>query len=280
MREVYELIGSNSIPEGQYMSIHNLYDIAPGLSISHHIRWLWVLENTVVSLHYKQIPLKKASLLLIPPGQFFYLPASLQHFYMVEADLLALSKSTKECVYTSFYDDQPYIISLSQKEIQHWLTSLTLFDNQPNPIPSCKITAFLERISKHKFPYLHKVSTYFAETPEVYISACDRLINELIKGELLYTRTPTHYYAEKLELPVHTLKRSCQKRLGKTVHELYGYHFLGKALFLLTYYSGVSLSELSYKMGFSEVSNLSRYIQRHTGYTPLILRRKLSQEFF
>jgi len=72
------------------------------------------------------------------------------------------------------------------------------------------------------------------------------------------------HYAEILNTSPQNLNASCKKRSGKTASQVLSEHILKEAQRLLLY-TGKSISEIAYALGFSDKSHFSKYFKRNLG---------------
>ena len=98
--------------------------------------------------------------------------------------------------------------------------------------------------------------------------AQDFLFNfqELIEANFLTLKTPKQY-AEKLNVTPNYLNALCKKKSGKSAGELIRQRVLLEAKRLLAH-TKLSVSEISFKLGFEDNSYFGRFFKRYNGLTP------------
>jgi AraC family transcriptional regulator, transcriptional activator of pobA len=79
-------------------------------------------------------------------------------------------------------------------------------------------------------------------------------------------------YASMLNITPRHLCDVVKSTTGKSPHELINKRLLQEAKALLTG-TDLSIAEITYKLGFDDQSHFSHFIKRHTGITPLQLRK-------
>lgn len=81
-------------------------------------------------------------------------------------------------------------------------------------------------------------------------------------------------YAEKLGIRAKTLLRACQIMTGRNAVSLIHDRVVLEAMRHLRY-SGRSISDIAYTLGFEDLCYFSRFIKLHTGQSPSQLRRQM-----
>ncbi|NGM63939.1 AraC family transcriptional regulator [Sphingobacterium sp. SGR-19] len=104
---------------------------------------------------------------------------------------------------------------------------------------------------------------------DIYIRFC-ALLNE-------DPRVVNHvaYYASKLHTSPQNLNAACKRNINLTASEVLAGCIIKEAKRLLLYTTN-SISEVAYKLGFSDKSNFSKYFKRYTGITPTDFRKQES----
>ena len=80
-------------------------------------------------------------------------------------------------------------------------------------------------------------------------------------------------FARQLNIHVNHLNRSVKEVTGKTTGEVIAERFLLEAKKLLQL-SPLSISEISYALGFSEPTRFNAFFKRHTNMAPTAFRKK------
>ena len=83
------------------------------------------------------------------------------------------------------------------------------------------------------------------------------------------------YYAAKLNTSPQNLSAACKKNVNLTASEVLAGYIIKQAKSLLIYTTN-SISEVAFKLGFSDKSNFSKYFKRYTGITPTEFKNQYS----
>ncbi len=89
---------------------------------------------------------------------------------------------------------------------------------------------------------------------------------ELIEENFLILKTPKQY-AEKMNVTPNYLNALCKKKSGKSAGELIRQRVLLEAKRLLAH-TKLSVSEISFKLGFEDNSYFGRFFKKYNGLTP------------
>lgn len=89
---------------------------------------------------------------------------------------------------------------------------------------------------------------------------------ELIEENFLILKTPRQY-AEKMNVTPNYLNALCKKKSGKSAGELIRQRVLLEAKRLLAH-TKLSVSEISFKLGFEDNSYFGRFFKKYLGLTP------------
>lgn len=95
-------------------------------------------------------------------------------------------------------------------------------------------------------------------------------IDELHRSVQLHSPSD---FAQQLNIHVNHLNRSVKEVTGKTTGEVIAERFLLEAKRLLQH-SPLSISEISYALGFSEPTRFNAFFKRHTNLAPTAFRKK------
>lgn len=85
-------------------------------------------------------------------------------------------------------------------------------------------------------------------------------------------RNDVQFYAKALHTSAQNLNALCQKSFGQSASEIVGKYIVREAKRLLIY-TNLSVTEIAYRLHFSDCSNFIKYFKRLTGDTPLHYRR-------
>ncbi len=96
------------------------------------------------------------------------------------------------------------------------------------------------------------------------------VFQELIEGNFLTLKTPKQY-AEKMNVTPNYLNTLCKKKSGKSAGELIRQRVLLEAKRLLAH-TKLTVSEISFKLGFEDNSYFGRFFKKYIGVTPETFR--------
>ncbi len=85
-------------------------------------------------------------------------------------------------------------------------------------------------------------------------------------------KTDVKFYADKLNISSRKLTYVCLSLLNRTAKRVITDIILKEALLYIKH-THLSISQISYEMGFSEESNFRHFIKKHSGKTPLEYRK-------
>ncbi|MBW8683373.1 helix-turn-helix domain-containing protein [Chitinophaga rhizophila] len=101
----------------------------------------------------------------------------------------------------------------------------------------------------------------------------------LLFRDLLETQYRTHkqvsYYATELSVTEKRLNQATSKILGKTSKQMIDERIMLEAKRLLVH-SADTIKEIAYQLGFMEPTNFIKYFRKHSQYTPVEFREKLT----
>lgn len=80
-----------------------------------------------------------------------------------------------------------------------------------------------------------------------------------------------HYYADKINTSPQNLNAACRKAADKSASEVLAEFITSEAKRLLLY-TNMSVSEISFALGFTDSSHFVKYFKRFTGQTPQLFR--------
>jgi AraC family transcriptional activator of pobA len=81
------------------------------------------------------------------------------------------------------------------------------------------------------------------------------------------THQPVEFYADKLGITAHQLGRLCREELSSSPTAIVNAHLMREAQRDLVY-SGLTIKQIAFGLGFSDVAYFSRYFRKQTGVTP------------
>ncbi|MBU2950219.1 AraC family transcriptional regulator [Tamlana agarivorans] len=170
--------------------------------------------------------------------------------------------------YTYPYNDSLYepIINLNQQEYKPFYALITyLFQeyhlqNSPNKqeILQNLLRTILLKIRSYPSKEYKGIDS---ETKELFI----RFQKEL-ENKIAITRNAKDYCIF-LNTSYRKLNTTCKTLTNKTIKEFIDYFLILKAKRLLSE-KGKNISEISYKLGFDEITNFTKFFKKHTTQTP------------
>lgn len=122
-----------------------------------------------------------------------------------------------------------------------------------------------EELEKQPINASYRIYTLFAELLE-------RQFPIENYGQFIKLRTASDF-AKQLYIHVNSLNRAVKNVTGKTTTILIGERILQEAKIMLKQ-SDLSISEIAYMLGFSEVSHFNKFFKNAVGETPSIFRKK------
>lgn len=87
-------------------------------------------------------------------------------------------------------------------------------------------------------------------------------------------RNSVAFYAKQLNLTSQNLNQLCRKQYEKTASEIIAIEIIKEAKRFLTY-TDKTISEIAFQLDFKDVSHFVKYFKRHTGSTPLQIKKEL-----
>ncbi|MEO6520995.1 MAG: helix-turn-helix domain-containing protein [Mucilaginibacter sp.] len=103
-----------------------------------------------------------------------------------------------------------------------------------------------------------------------------RKLKTLIEAHFISERR-ANFYSSALHLTEQKLNLLVRNILGKTVHQLITERLLLECKVLLIY-TNTGLKEIAYGLGFADMSQFRKFLDKHTGYPPSLYRTR--NQFF
>jgi AraC-like DNA-binding protein len=98
--------------------------------------------------------------------------------------------------------------------------------------------------------------------------------NEFMEFLLENPKNNVAYYAETLNVSSQNLNQLCKKQFDKTPSEIIAIEIVKEVKRLLKY-TNKTISEIAFQLDFKDVSHFVKYFKRHTGKTPLQVKKEL-----
>lgn len=272
MTEMYASIGCNNIPADRQAKILSGEETRHGLSLSANLRFVVVCNPVAgVLLDFQPCTLYAGCIYFVPPCQILYLPCNVADFLLVEMLPELFTPVQQHALYRLYY---PIADASLPPNVQHTAALFNFLDNiRAVPVDAKLIMSAVWRILAGT-TQLQAVTSI--STDSVYYDPVRIFLNRLYSSELNCKGTAMQVWTQQTGIHVQTLRRCCTRILGKTAREIFQWHFRAKLLFLLACRTDMSVSEMAYHTGFSELSSFSRFIKKQTGMPPLAIRQKLA----
>lgn len=87
-------------------------------------------------------------------------------------------------------------------------------------------------------------------------------------------RNDVAHYAHILNVSGQNLNQLCRKQYNKTPSEIIAVEIVKEVKRLLKY-TNKTISEIAFQLDFKDVSHFVKYFKRHTGNTPLQIKKEL-----
>ncbi len=114
-------------------------------------------------------------------------------------------------------------------------------------------------------------TTSFQRVTTLFVDLLERQFPLDNTHQVVKLHTPSDF-AQQLNIHVNYLNRSIKSVTGKTTGELIAQRLLQEAKVLLKYTS-LSISEISYMLGFAEPSRFNYFFKKHSTFTPSKFRK-------
>lgn len=88
-----------------------------------------------------------------------------------------------------------------------------------------------------------------------------------------YTLQPVQWYADRLHISPKYLSGLCKQRTGKTASEWIVWFTIEEAKQQLRH-SDATIKEIAFRLGFNDSSSFCQYVRKHSGQTPLSIRKQ------
>ncbi|WP_312076362.1 helix-turn-helix domain-containing protein [Chryseobacterium sp.] len=219
--------------------------------------------------------------------------------FVIEAESMLFAGPHKEVYLEDIKDKEIYVLGFSaafyeQSAIDSLLLNSTLFFNYESDVYIVKLNSAKEAIKKFLIERLlefskkgealyvaaahHTVKAFildamlFAEDEQVEITdnfdyvSCVNRFSVLLQRDFKEHKIVS-YYAKSLNVTSRKLTEMTEFVTGKTAKQLITEKVISECYKLLKY-SGFTISEISYRLGFSNEGNFTHFIKKNTGKNP------------
>ncbi len=222
------------------------------------------------AIDFKEYDLVEGRLFLIAPGQVhaWMKLKKVRGFVLLFTDsFMALSKGRKLLSsWPLFREDQIPFVDLEEAEKEFWVEEFNYMEKEFSLQDEYTIDALFYSISS----LLVRASRLMQRNRSPIGSSvgADFLFEfqELIEKNFLKWKTPKDY-AHKLNITANYLNALCKKKSGKSAGELIRQRIILEAKRLLAH-TKLSVSEISFRLGFIDNSYFGRYFKKYTATTP------------
>jgi AraC family transcriptional regulator, transcriptional activator of pobA len=219
----------------------------------------------------------------ISPGMFFFIPA-----YQIRT---AVSMSTDVTGFFCHFDMEIFNKNFVQNDVINQFPFLQYIGNPVVSVPDESMPFILHLLERLEYAYqnehqgdINLFSVYllalffelsrFTELEHQPKNSA-ALLTQRYKNALMehiYDIQTVADYAGHLSVSQNYLNRCLHATIGKSAHDLLNDMLLLEAKSLLKQ-SGLSISEIAYKIGKKDHSDFSRFFKAHTGLTPKEFRK-------
>lgn len=159
-----------------------------------------------------------------------------------------------------------------QKEFIYIFKSISEIHSQSQPIRDFKLQCYTNLlISKvaEMFPYAAEMNQNIPDQKQNLVQELQNKINENYKQRLSVAQ-----YADSLKITATHLNRVCRSVLNISPSDLINERSILEAKRLLSY-TAMSISEISYELGFCDAAHFSKFFLTHAHQKPSDFRKKL-----
>jgi len=225
------------------------------------------------AIDFHDYNLKSGRLFLIAPGQvhaWIELKKVKGFVVLFNDSFMALSKGRKMMsAWPLFRPNQEVYFDLDATEAAKWVDEFLYIEEEEERADDYTRDAIFYAISS----LLVRATRLSLKTQgKSKLAGQDFLFvfQELIEENFLTLKTPKQY-AEKMNVTANYLNALCKKKSGKSAGELIRQRVLLEAKRLLAH-TKLTVSEISFKLGFEDNSYFGRFFKKYIGLTPETFR--------
>jgi len=229
------------------------------------------------AIDFQDYSLKSGRLFLIAPGQVHAWSElkNVSGFIVLFNDsFMALSKGRKMMsAWPLFRPNQTVYFDLEGSESEKWIEEFKYIEEE-----------VVRADDYTRDAIFYSISSLLVRATRLSLKIQDKnkragrdflfTFQELIEENFLDLKSPKQY-AEKMNVTANYLNALCKKKSGKSAGELIRQRVLLEAKRLLAH-TKLSVSEISFKLGFEDNSYFGRFFKNYIGLTPETFRDKQS----
>lgn len=225
------------------------------------------------AIDFHDYKLKSGRLFLIAPGQVhaWIELKNVKGFVVLFNDsFMALSKGRKMMsAWPLFRPNQEVYFDLDATEAAKWVDEFLYIEEEEERADDYTRDAIFYAISSL---LVRATRLNLKKQGKSKLAGQDFLFvfQELIEENFLTLKTPKQY-AEKMNVTANYLNALCKKKSGKSAGELIRQRVLLEAKRLLAH-TKLTVSEISFKLGFEDNSYFGRFFKKYIGLTPETFR--------
>jgi AraC family transcriptional activator of pobA len=224
-------------------------------------------------IDFHDYKLKSGRLFLIAPGQvhaWIELKKVKGFVVLFNDSFMALSKGRKMMsAWPLFRPNQEVYFDLDATEAAKWVDEFLYIEEEEERADDYTRDAIFYAISSL---LVRATRLNLKKQGKSKLAGQDFLFvfQELIEENFLTLKTPKQY-AEKMNVTANYLNALCKKKSGKSAGELIRQRVLLEAKRLLAH-TKLTVSEISFKLGFEDNSYFGRFFKKYIGLTPETFR--------
>lgn len=225
------------------------------------------------AIDFHDYKLKSGRLFLIAPGQvhaWIELKKVKGFVVLFNDSFMALSKGRKMMsAWPLFRPNQEVYFDLDATEAAKWVDEFLYIEEEEERADDYTRDAIFYAISSL---LVRATRLNLKKQGKSKLAGQDFLFvfQELIEENFLTLKTPKQY-AEKMNVTANYLNALCKKKSGKSAGELIRQRVLLEAKRLLAH-TKLTVSEISFKLGFEDNSYFGRFFKKYIGLTPETFR--------
>lgn len=222
-------------------------------------------------IDHRRFPISPATLFLVLPGQVHHweLTSMPKGFVIMLRKDFLVNHPLHDLFFGTFPPPFPSAVELFH--VEETITGIFSSIEHEYQTRSPNFRAIIQAYMLLLFHLLKRESRQDSTLPypELLIRFSD------ILEQHLAARHPAAWYARTLSTTPKTLNRICKQHLGKTAGQIITEKITAEAQKQLLY-STDSLSEIAYRLGFSDLSHFNKFFRRQTGLLPGLYRLSIA----
>ncbi len=266
------------IPGFRLTSFQNISEGSFDENAQEHFSVIKAFEPIDILIDAEQYHLRKDQMIFIGPGRFIDMSnAKVGKGYMICFSALFYERSMEDTVTINsplFFGDRPVLYDDTHFGEYMFKQQIVNRLNRANR----QGQHIFELVAHHCIESLlldvyHEVSAV-EKMPEPKKTTDIGLVNHfsILIHKHCREYTNVQFYADQLHLTARKLTDLCLATTGKTAKSMILAVLVQQALRYLKH-TNLSISQISYEMGFNDESNFRTFVKKQTGYIPLALRK-------